>query len=235
MAVILPVIPSAALKFGAANAIAAAGVATAAAGGGSAAGTAGPLAALAGKLGISAAAVKGTAATVAVTVAAGGGAVAVKEVREPAGDARSAPIERSSDGGAPVGGAQGPRGAGGSAVVPGLISEGDNRLRRESAGACGGSDSSRTTNVASRAPRGRPATNRQLAPQRNVHDGGPSARQARSGAWSLVSAGDRSGPRNRGSDGRRSARARSGSRRGPQRSHRSAPLRWSPRPASKSR
>ena len=133
MAVILPVIPSAALKVGAANAIAAAGVATAAAGGGSAAGTAGPLAALAGKLGVSTAAVKGAAATVAVTVAAGGGAVAVKEVREPARDSRSAPLERSSGDPAPTGRGQGPRGVapGAAAAGTGVFSEADDRLSRE--------------------------------------------------------------------------------------------------------
>jgi RNA polymerase sigma factor (sigma-70 family) len=93
LAVILPVMPSAALKFGAANAMAAAGVATAAMGGGAAAGTAGPLAALAGKVGVSTAAMKTAAAAVAVTVAAGGGAVAVKEVREPS-PARQPAAER---------------------------------------------------------------------------------------------------------------------------------------------
>jgi RNA polymerase sigma factor (sigma-70 family) len=124
MAVILPVIPSAGLKLGAANAIAAAGVKAAstaigggvaaggagAAGAGGAASAAGPAAALAGKLGVSTAAVKGVAATVALTVVAGGGAVAVKERSDLLRDSGPAPIERSADG-AVSPGARGPGGA----------------------------------------------------------------------------------------------------------------------------
>jgi RNA polymerase sigma factor (sigma-70 family) len=136
MAAILPVVPSAALKLGASNAIAAAGVATAAAGGGSTAGAAGPLAALAGKLGVSTAAVKGAAATVAVTVAAGGGAVAVKEVREHARDQSPAGAERPLGAQSAPGGARGPGGA--AAVAPGVLVDEDgggagtrSRARRE--------------------------------------------------------------------------------------------------------
>jgi RNA polymerase sigma factor (sigma-70 family) len=124
MAVILPVIPSASMKLGAANAIAAAGVKAAstaigggvaaggagAAGAGGAAGATGPAAALAGKLGLSTAAVKGVAATVAVTVAAGGGAVAVKERNDASRDSGRAPMERSANGAATPG-AKGPGGA----------------------------------------------------------------------------------------------------------------------------
>ena len=105
----------------------------AAAGGGTAAGvsvgagTAGPLAALAGKLGVSTVAVKGAAATVAVTVAAGGGAVAVKETRAPVRDARPAPIEQMDSDRVTPGGAQGTGGAAGdpgaAAVVPGVLIE----------------------------------------------------------------------------------------------------------------
>jgi RNA polymerase sigma factor (sigma-70 family) len=130
MAVILPVIPSASLKLGAANAIAAAGVkaASTAIGGGVAAGgagaggagAAGPAAALAGKLGVSTAAVKGVAATVAVTVVAGGGAVAVKERNDALRDSGSVPIERSDDGASP--GAKGPGGAA-AALGPGAAAE----------------------------------------------------------------------------------------------------------------
>ena len=152
LAVLLPVMPSAALKLGAANAMAAAGVKAAstaiggglAAGGvaasggagvgaatvagtGSAAGAAGPFAALAGKLGVSAVAVKGAAATVAVTVAAGGGAVAVKERKEAAADLRSTPVERPAGDRTPAGGGRGPGGSalGGAAgaVSPGAIGQ----------------------------------------------------------------------------------------------------------------
>jgi RNA polymerase sigma factor (sigma-70 family) len=136
MAVLLPVIPSAALKLGAANAMAAAGVkaasvamgagagaAGAAAGGGSAAGAAGPAAALASKLGVSVAAVKTGAATVAVTVAAGGGAVAVKERSDTSRDARPSPIEQATGDRSP-GGGKGPGGAAGAgALVPGAIAD----------------------------------------------------------------------------------------------------------------
>jgi RNA polymerase sigma factor (sigma-70 family) len=123
LAVVLPVIPSAGLKFGAANAMAAAAAGGAASGasvtaGGAAAGSSGPIAAVAGKLGISAAAVKGAAATVAVTVAAGGTAVAVKEGKDTAREPRPAPIEQT--GGRGSGG--GPAGAAG-ALAPATIAE----------------------------------------------------------------------------------------------------------------
>jgi RNA polymerase sigma factor (sigma-70 family) len=122
LAIVLPVVPSAALKLGASNAMAAAGAKAASAalgggiaGGGSAAATG------AGAGGGVAALVKGVAATVAVTVAAGGGAVAVREVEKATRDARPASIEQSDHG---TGGARGPGGAapgGGAAVVPGVL------------------------------------------------------------------------------------------------------------------
>jgi RNA polymerase sigma factor (sigma-70 family) len=131
LAVVLPVIPSAGLKFGAANAMAAAGAKVAAgvaaggagisATGGAVAGSSGPVAALAGKLGLSTAAVKGAAATVAVTVAAGGTAVAVKERTDAVRDSRPAPIEQT-DGGVTKGSGKGPAGAAG-ALAPGAVGE----------------------------------------------------------------------------------------------------------------
>jgi RNA polymerase sigma factor (sigma-70 family) len=132
LAVVLPVIPSASLKFGAANAMAAAAAAGATSGtgvtaGGAAAGSSGPLAAVAGKLGLSAAAVKGAAATVAVTVAAGGAAVAVKEKKDTARDSRPAPIEQTSGGGG--NGGNGPAGAAG-ALAPTAIAKGADRAEK---------------------------------------------------------------------------------------------------------
>lgn len=111
LAIVLPVVPSAGLKLGASNAMAAVGakVASSAIGSG-------------GKLGVSAMVVKGAAATVAVTVAAGGGAVAIREVEKSARDGKPAPIEQT-DHGTP--------GPGGAGVVPGvLIGNGRDRAAR---------------------------------------------------------------------------------------------------------
>jgi hypothetical protein len=113
IAAILPVVPSAGLKFGAATAIAAAGGSSAvsglAAGGGAAAGAGagasaggGSLTAIAAKLGASGAALKGTAAVVAVTAVAGGAAgveVAVHRAHHdprPAAISHPAPATRES-------------------------------------------------------------------------------------------------------------------------------------------
>ena len=133
LAVVLPVIPSASLKFGAANAMAAAAAAGAASGtgvtaGGAAAGASGPLAAVAGKLGLSTAALKGAAATVAVTVAAGGTAVAVKERKDTARDSGPAPIEQTRGGGGSNGG-KGSAGAAG-ALTPTAIAERSERAEK---------------------------------------------------------------------------------------------------------
>jgi RNA polymerase sigma factor (sigma-70 family) len=118
LALVLPVIPSATLKLGAASAAAAAGLKGAAAGGaavaggGAAAGTAatggsaaggalsGSLATVAGKLGVPLLVVKGAAATAAVTVVAAGGTMGVKATQEIVADERPA-LERTSEGGDP--------------------------------------------------------------------------------------------------------------------------------------
>jgi hypothetical protein len=150
LSMILPVVPSATLKFGAVNAIAAAGVkggaavgtglaggagaaqvgaagaATAAAGGGGAAGS-GPLAALAGKLGLSSLGLKAATATVVVTVAAGGGAVAVREVGKPARDPLPPSSRQQQKQGSRSAGSHGPSGVRGpdsaAALSGGLLRE----------------------------------------------------------------------------------------------------------------
>ena len=127
LSVILPVIPSATLKFGAANAIAAAGVTGAGAAAGTSGGS-GALATLAGKLGLSSLGFKAATATVAVTVAAGGGAVAVKEISKPAHDRSPAASSRQHpDASREATGLSqepnGTRGSGGAALSGGLVGD----------------------------------------------------------------------------------------------------------------
>jgi RNA polymerase sigma factor (sigma-70 family) len=116
LALVLPVIPSATLKLGAASAAAAVGLkggtaagGAAAAGGGAAAATAaaggstaggalsGSLATVAGKLGVPLLVVKGAAATAAITVVAAGGTAGVKATQEIIADERP-PLQRTSEG-----------------------------------------------------------------------------------------------------------------------------------------
>jgi RNA polymerase sigma factor (sigma-70 family) len=87
MAILMPVVPSSALKFGAANAIAAAGVAGGVSSGAAAGGAlSGTLTGLAAKLGVPAVVVKGAATAATVAVVATGGTVAVKEVDDRIGN-----------------------------------------------------------------------------------------------------------------------------------------------------
>jgi RNA polymerase sigma factor (sigma-70 family) len=87
MAILMPVVPSSALEFGAANAIAAAGVAGGVSSGAAAGGAlSGTLAGAAAKLGVPPVVVKGAATAATVAVVATGGTVAVKEVDDRIGN-----------------------------------------------------------------------------------------------------------------------------------------------------
>jgi RNA polymerase sigma factor (sigma-70 family) len=92
MAILLPVVPSSALKFGAGNAIAAAGAAGVVSHGAASGGVfSGTLTTLASKLGLPAVVVKGAATAATVAVVAAGGTVAVKEIDDQLGSKQNTP------------------------------------------------------------------------------------------------------------------------------------------------
>ena len=136
LALILPVVPAAGLKLGAASALAAgkaaaaslaggsgaasgiaAGAAASAAGGSATVGASGSLTALAAKLGVSGAVLKGTAAAIAITAVAGG-AAGVEVARHDAGKGRAAgsAVQHRASGPGNAAKAAGP---GGPRTVPG--------------------------------------------------------------------------------------------------------------------
>jgi RNA polymerase sigma factor (sigma-70 family) len=204
LALVLPVIPSATLKLGAASAAAAVGIKGAAAGGsavaggavagggGAAAGTAvagggaaggalsGSLAAVAGKLGMPLLVVKGAAATAAVTIVAAGGTVGVKATHEIVADDPPA-LESTSDGrdASGVGRGEGPgaNSVGAGALAEGKRAPGRGERRRRAAR---GPRRSRVGARRDRATRG--ASGLAEGGARRVHPDGQRRERARTGS-----------------------------------------------------